>query len=90
MYFSMKNLDDLRQGIDDIDNKILELLNERAKLAMQVGEIKKKDGAPLYVPSREKKIYDRLIATNPGPFPNNALRSVFREIISASLSLEEV
>lgn len=86
----MKNLDDLRQGIDDIDNTILDLLNKRAGLAMEVGEIKQLENKPLYVPSREKKIYERLTAANPGPFPNHALKSVFREIISASLSLEKV
>lgn len=86
----MKNLDDLRQGIDDIDNHIMDLLNKRASLAMEVGEIKQKENKPLYVPSREKKIYNRLTANNSGPFPNDAVKSVFREIISASLSLEKV
>jgi len=86
----MEKLDELRQEIDEIDDKILELLNQRAKLVIEIGHIKKSQNAPLYVPSREKKIYERLRAINPGPFPNDALRNVFREIISASLSLEEV
>lgn len=86
----MEELDKHRQNIDDIDQKILELLNNRAKEAMHIGEIKKAAGQPLYVPSREKKIFERLTGLNTGPFPNDALRSVYREIISASLSLEEV
>lgn len=86
----MEELDKHRHNIDDIDQKILELLNKRAKEAMSIGEIKKAAGEPLYVPSREKKIFERLTGMNSGPFPNDALRSVYREIISASLSLEEV
>ncbi|TYB32935.1 MAG: prephenate dehydratase [Flexistipes sinusarabici] len=86
----MKRLDELRQNIDAIDDEILQLLNKRAEYVIEVGKIKQKSNRPLYVPSREKAIYDRLVKKNPGPFPPNALRSVFREIISASLSLEEV
>lgn len=90
MLSSMKELNTHRINIDDIDKEILELLNRRAKEAMAIGEIKKAEGKPLYVPSREKKIFERLTSINQGPFPNDALKSVFREIISASLSLEEV
>lgn len=87
----MKELDKHRINIDTIDKEILELLNKRANEAMSIGEIKKAEGQPpLYVPSREKKIFERLTAMNNGPFPNDALKAVYREIISASLSLEEV
>jgi chorismate mutase/prephenate dehydratase len=86
----MKRLEELRQQIDHIDDKILDLLNKRAECVIEVGKIKQKANRPLYVPSREKAIYNRLMKNNPGPFPSEALRSVFREIISASLSLEEV
>ena len=90
-YFAyMEELDKHRHNIDSIDQQILDLLNRRAKEAMSIGEIKKAAGEPLYVPSREKKIFERLTGMNSGPFPNDALRSVYREIISASLSLEEV
>lgn len=86
----MSELDKHRINIDSIDEDILELLNRRAKEAMAIGDIKKAKGEPLYVPSRERKIFERLVAINGGPFPNDAIKSVFREIISASLSLEEV
>jgi chorismate mutase/prephenate dehydratase len=86
----MKELDKHRNNIDTIDKEILELLNRRAQEAMHIGEIKKAEGQPLYVPSREKKIFERLTSLNRGPFPNDALKAVYREIISASLSLEEV
>lgn len=86
----MESLDNLRKKIDEIDDTILELLNKRAKLVIEIGHIKKAQNSSLYVPSRERAIYERLRSKNEGPFPNDALRNVFREIISASLSLEEV
>ncbi len=79
---------DLRKSIDSIDDKILELLNERARYVMDVGRLKQAESREFHVPSREREIFERLTAANPGPFPNEAIRSVFREIISASLALE--
>ncbi len=79
---------DLRNSIDNIDDRILELLNERARYVMEVGRLKQAESRDFHVPSREREIYERLTAANPGPFPNEAVRSVFREIISASLALE--
>jgi len=81
-------LAELRTAIDSIDSRILELLNERARLVMAVGQLKQAESCDFHVPNREREIYERLTAVNPGPFPNEALRSVFREIISASLALE--
>ena len=84
----MDDLGALRGKIDRIDDEILALLNKRAELAQQIAQIKREQKADLHVPVREQEIYDRLIRMNKGPFPNDAVRSVFREIISASLSLE--
>ena len=80
----------LREGIDSLDGKILDLLNERAKLAIEVGAIKRaKEAKTFYVPSREEDLVRRLKELNTGPFPGAAIRPVWKEIISASLSLEE-
>ena len=81
-------LDELRAAIDAIDNRILDLLNERASRVLEVGKVKEAEQRAFYVPNREREIYERLARNNAGPFPNDGLRSVFREIISASLSLE--
>jgi len=78
-----------RQKIDAIDNQILDLLNRRAKVVVEVGKTQLGAKTDFYVPSREKAIYDRLTRENQGPFPDEGVRRVFREIISASLSLEE-
>ncbi len=81
-------LDQLRAEIDSVDDTILDLLNRRATLAQAVGRIKAGTQRDFHVPGREREIYERLTARNRGPFPTEAVRSVYREIISASLSLE--
>ena len=83
-----KNLEALRQDIDAVDDRILELLNKRAGLVMEVGRLKTRENRDFHAPSREREIYERLASLNSGPFPTEAVRSVFREIISASLALE--
>ncbi|HBG45995.1 MAG TPA: prephenate dehydratase [Deltaproteobacteria bacterium] len=83
------NITDLRNQIDSIDLEILELLNKRAGLVLEVGKIKAKENKDFYVPEREQEVLKRLMDRNPGPLPNQALKNVFREIMSASLSLEK-
>jgi chorismate mutase/prephenate dehydratase len=83
-----KSINKLRQEIDAVDDRLLELLNQRASLVIEVGRLKSAKKDDFHVPSREREIYDRLTAGNAGPFPNEGLKSVFREIISASLALE--
>jgi len=84
-----QELDELRAQIDAADDKILALLNQRAGLVGRVAELKSALAVPFYVPSRERQIADRLSASNPGPFPTDAIRSVFQEIFSACLTLEK-
>jgi chorismate mutase/prephenate dehydratase len=81
-------IEELRAAIDGVDDRILELLNDRSRLVLKVGALKRGENRDFHVPSREREIYERLTAANSGPFPNDSLKSVFREIISASLALE--
>jgi chorismate mutase / prephenate dehydratase len=81
-------LKELRREIDAVDDRLMSALNERARLVIEVGRLKTGEKRDFHVPSREREIYERLTALNPGPFPNEGLRSVFREIISASLAME--
>ncbi|HHL40204.1 MAG TPA: prephenate dehydratase [Deltaproteobacteria bacterium] len=85
----MHRLDELRTEIDGIDCEILDLLNRRAACAIEIGKIKHEQKRDVYAPDREREIYRRLMERNKGPFPNKALRNVFREIISGSISLEK-
>ncbi len=94
----MTSLDDLRTAIDAVDDKILDLIHQRANLASLVGEFKKsQDGVmPFYVPSREAKIIRRLLRENSqtsdkahsSRIPDEAIHGIFREIIGACLALE--
>ncbi len=85
-----KDLQHYRREIDRIDDEILCLLNERSKNVIEIGRLKKQSDrdANLHTPAREAEIIERLTRRNPGPFPNEAIRPVYREIMSASLSLE--
>ena len=83
------NINGVRSKIDDLDLKILKLLSRRGKYAKKIGEIKKGEGKKIYVPSREKQIFDYLVRSNEGPYTDAAIRAVFREIISATRALEQ-
>jgi chorismate mutase/prephenate dehydratase len=85
----MKELDRLRKKIDKIDEEILDALNRRSRVVLDVAKLKRGRNAKFYVPTREQEILRRLRKLNKGPFPNEALKPLFREIMSASLSLEE-
>lgn len=81
-------LGELRQRIDALDAEIVKLINERAACAGKIGEIKRAEGAPIFVPSRERAVYERVVGLNHGPLPAEAVRAIYREIMSASLALE--
>ncbi|MEW6067239.1 MAG: prephenate dehydratase [Nitrospirota bacterium] len=85
----MKELEKLRREIDEIDEHILDLLNKRADIAIEIAKIKRNENAKFYSPEREREILERITTLNKGPFPNDTLKVIFREIISASLSLEQ-
>jgi chorismate mutase / prephenate dehydratase len=78
----------LRAGIDEVDEEIVRLLDRRARLARRIGEIKQEKGLETYAPARERAVMDRVAGLSSGDFPRRGLETVFREIISCSISLE--
>jgi chorismate mutase/prephenate dehydratase len=80
---------DWRRQIDDIDAQIVALLSDRARCVLEIGKAKAASSRAAFVPAREKQIYARLRKLNDGPFPDRAVKAVFREIISAGRGLEE-
>lgn len=87
---STKNhINSLRAEIDILDLQLLKLLNQRARLATEIGNAKKIVQSDFHSPSRERKIYQQLERHNQGPLPNQAIHHIFREIISACLALEK-
>ncbi len=85
---SKKNLKKLREEIDKIDSKLLELINKRGSFALEVSKHKKANSIRVYDPAREKEIEDKLIKKNKGPLTNDYVLSVFREIISGCRALQ--
>jgi chorismate mutase-like protein len=82
-------LDELRKIIDQIDEKIVQLLNERCKIAGKVGVWKIENGHPIFVPEREKLLFKKLQKLNPGPLSADSLTNIYREIISGAIAVEK-
>ncbi|MCY4756855.1 prephenate dehydratase [Pelomonas aquatica] len=78
----------LRDQIDGLDRQLLELLNQRARVAEQVGEIKRAEGTPFFRPDRVAQVIDKIRAANPGPLKAEHVAAIWREIMSACLALE--
>ena len=83
------NVDDIRKKIDQLDQKIIDLLNERTELAVQIGKLKTQKGEEVYSPARESEVYRKVEELSKGPMPKDALKVIYREIMSASLALEK-
>lgn len=83
------SVSDLRKEIDRIDERIVELLNRRAELALEIGTHKAHTKSPYFTPERERAVVKRLVAASKGPLPADALRAVYREVISACRALEK-
>ena len=79
----------LRQRIDAIDAQILALLNERARVAEEVGHVKAESNAPVFRPEREAQVLRAVAERNPGPIGNADVQTIFREIMSACRALEK-
>lgn len=83
------SLADHRKAIDKLDQKIVELLNERTEHVLEIGAIKLKNGEEIYAPHRELAVLERVCKANSGPITNESLRAIYREIMSSALSLEK-
>jgi len=81
-------VDEWRRRIDDIDRQLLELVNQRAALSIEIGRAKRGAGLPVYAPEREQEILDELLRLSRGPLPPAAVRAVWGEILSASRRLQ--
>lgn len=79
---------ELRSRIDEIDRGLVDLLNRRAEVSVEVGRLKSEVSGPVFKPLREKEVFDKLLALNTGPLPERHLESIYREIISSSRRLQ--
>jgi chorismate mutase/prephenate dehydratase len=88
---ALQNLDlqSLRERIDDLDHRIVELLSQRAEVVVAVGKAKQTDGTPIYAPDREQRVLQRIAELNTGPLPQKTLQAIYRELMSGSFALEK-
>jgi len=84
----MSELDPYRKKIDEADAEIVRLLNERLCAAREIGRLKQEANAPVYVPAREMEVFEKVMGLNQGPMSDAHVRAIYREIMSAAISLE--
>jgi len=82
-------LEKLRIAIDDLDVRLVELLNERSRLVVEVGRHKRQHGVPIYAPHREAEVLHNVLGANKGPLPGRSLEGIYRELMSGSFALEQ-
>jgi chorismate mutase / prephenate dehydratase len=87
-FMSDDKLKPLRERIDAIDRQLLDLLNQRAQVAQQVGHVKAETNAPVFRPEREAQVLRSVAERNPGPLKSDDVQTIFREIMSACRALE--
>ena len=79
----------IRSQIDTLDHQIVELLNQRLALAAEIGKLKRSQGGQIYVAEREDAVFRKVAELNKGPIRNDALKAIYREIMSAAIALEK-
>ncbi|SET80322.1 3-deoxy-D-arabinoheptulosonate-7-phosphate synthase /chorismate mutase [Oceanobacillus limi] len=87
---SHNELEQLRKQLDDVNLQILELINKRAEMVQEIGQIKYKQGMKVFDPVREREMLNQLIENNQGPFENKTVEHLFKEIFKAGVELLEL
>src|SRR5512146_2198223 len=80
---------DWRKKIDEIDTKLVELINQRAEAARAIGKLKRNTNMPIYEPNREKIIFENVRKANQGPLPDSELRQVYERIIDVMRNIQK-
>lgn len=86
---SNKELDQLRDRVDELNLQLLTLINERATLVQEIGRVKESQGVNRYDPVRERKMLDLILEKNDGPFENSTIQKMFKGIFQAGLELQQ-
>ncbi|HXB61788.1 MAG TPA: chorismate mutase [Acidobacteriaceae bacterium] len=82
------DISDWRKKIDELDEQLVHLLNERTKAALEIGKLKKNAAMAIYEPGREKAVFDHVLSANPGPLPNEQLQHIYERIIDVMRTLQ--
>lgn len=83
-------LDEFRIRIDDVDRRIVELLNDRTRVVEEIGRVKREAQLPIYEPKREEQVYDNIVQSNHGPLDGGALRRIFERVIDEMRQIQRL
>src|SRR5690349_20302167 len=83
------DIEDWRKQIDELDQKLVALLSERARAAVEIGKLKRNTSLPIYEPDRERIVFENVQAVNPGPLPGRDLVRIYERIIDVMRNIQE-
>ena len=83
------DIEDWRKKIDDVDRKLVQLLSERARAAVEIGKLKRNTSMPIYEPDRERVVFDNVQQANPGPLPGRDLVRIYERIIDVMRNIQK-
>lgn len=81
---------DWRSKIDELDEQIVKLLNQRAAAAVEIGKLKQKNSAPIYEPGREQTVFEHVARVNPGPLTSVQLQDIYFRVMDVMRALQRV
>ncbi|MGH9523741.1 MAG: chorismate mutase [Terriglobales bacterium] len=85
----METIGEWRKKIDELDRKLVELVNERARCAQEIGRLKRNTQMPIYEPDRERLIFENVHKVNQGPLPDRELTRIYERVIDVMRKLQE-
>ena len=83
-------LEEFRVRIDDVDRRIVELLNERTRVVENIGRVKRQAKLPIYEPKREDQVFANILDHNHGPLPSDAIKRIFERIIDEMRTVQKL
>jgi len=83
------NIEDWRKKIDELDRRLVELLSERARAAVEIGRLKRNTNLPVYEPDRERTVFTNVQEVNPGPLPGRDLVRIYERIIDVMRNIQK-
>ena len=83
------DIEDWRRKIDELDRKLVALLSERARAAVEIGRLKRDTAIPIYEPERERVVFENVQAANPGPLPGRDLVRIYERIIDVMRNIQK-
>jgi chorismate mutase len=83
------DIEEWRKKIDELDRKLVDLLNERARAAMEIGRLKRNTSLPIYEPDRERIVFENVQQANPGPLPGRDLVRIYERIMDVMRNIQK-